>query len=146
MTVVETPIAPSRVIEAEILERAADILEEWGHCKGDLFHDEDGEFINEWRIDDNRIVSYCAAGAIWRAAYEHGFLSGFWKDALGWSGVASAYRPVANIAGLTTRELSDFVRANDNQSTKAEIMAMLRAKARTQRRRDSLDRNRGKAI
>jgi hypothetical protein len=66
-------------IEVQILERAALILEEFGHCTGALYANGEQETDVDWEIDrpGNR---YCEIGAIWRAGWERGLLPRYWNE------------------------------------------------------------------
>lgn len=67
-TVTEKPIA------VRVLERAALIIEEHGHCCSALMKDREGQPTERnCRINDPRLT-YCELGAIWRAGFEFGLL------------------------------------------------------------------------
>lgn len=80
-----TTIAPERVVtDADVLERAADLLEEFGWCQGAAARDEAGKsIVGTWE----RAVSFCHNGAIYRAACDLGVSSslfdGRWERLIG---------------------------------------------------------------
>lgn len=72
-TITEKPI------EVRVLERAALIIEEHGHCCGALIKDgacpaERAHWVNSPQL------TYCELGAIWRAGFEFGLLPRTFED------------------------------------------------------------------
>lgn len=107
-------IAP--VTDAEIADRAADVLEEFDWCWGDLALDANGEATQE--VADG--VEFCAMGAIRRALYDLG------HDPWGES-AAVVERMVFKELGIADGWLSQW---NDERGrTKAEVVALFRAAA-----------------
>lgn len=128
MTVIEAPIAP-HIIEAEILERAADILEEWGHCKKYMFYssEPDSDVFN-LRIDGPTVTYYCGIGAIWRAAFERGLIPGTWQELC--ESAVEPYDLIGQTAGLSFPEVAGLASYNDTEITQPGwVGSTLRAKA-----------------
>lgn len=74
ITLPERETITEKPIEVRILERAALIIEEHGHCSGALVKMGEND-VDETvhRVNDPRL-SYCELGAIWRAGFEFGVL------------------------------------------------------------------------
>lgn len=66
-TVRETTVAP--VTRREVLHRAADLLEEFGHCKGLYAKDNLGHSVDPC---DSDATAFCIAGALGRALVDLG--------------------------------------------------------------------------
>ena len=101
--------APQRVVtEADVLERAADLLEEFGWCQGGTAFDANG--VLTYALAKNA-VSFCAGGAIIRASVDLGLVgNGSWD--------------------LVPRSLSGIPSWNDDPGrTKTEVVARLREAA-----------------
>jgi hypothetical protein len=98
----ETVRTPKEVTEADVLHRAADLLEEFGHCKGALGSKERGEF--------------CVMGALTEARRDLGV-----RDGLG-----MGYTPLADAIG---RDVFLHIWNNHPDRTKAEVVAKLREAA-----------------
>jgi len=102
---VEEVVAPKKVTESDVLERAADLLEEFGWCQGKAGSKEEGEF--------------CMFGALITAQ----------DDVKGpHRGVYKATRCLDDLGG------GNFIDWNDAPGrTKAEVVAALRAAAQKAR-------------
>lgn len=95
------PVAPSVVTEADVLRRAADLLEEFGWCQGEYGSKQDEKF--------------CAVGACWEAKRELG-LDVCGDEYLQWPESALG--------------LADVPPWNDDPArTKEEVIARIRAAA-----------------
>lgn len=67
MSIIEAPTPTRTVTEADVLERAADLLEEFGWCQGQFARSFIGAGVDPHSA---YAVSFCAAGAIRRSAAE----------------------------------------------------------------------------
>ena len=155
MTTIEAPTPV--VTEADVLERAADIIEEWGWTQGAFFRSRYGVYdLDYWAVDDHRIASYCGIGAIWRAAHDLGLAPATWKGMMdaagGEDGEKDPYDPLYEATGLTSDETVGLLGLNDGDSgSKWMVVNVLRAiaadrRSSAQTEEDSLERKRNKAI
>lgn len=104
-----------------MLHRAADLLGEFGHSQGFAAFDEEGENI-DWRSHSAR--SFCAAGAISRAAHDLGFPFIPGHD------LAPDYGLADRLLFGETNDYTATWRWNDARGrTKAEVVARLREAA-----------------
>lgn len=119
-TIVEKPV------EVQILERAAELLEEFGWCQCALATFTDGTVPDELEnIHDSRIGSFCAMGAIWRATADLGYMSPKWKDLVTevkrrGLGANEIFNVLAHKAGVDN--WAPLVTKNDIESTEASQM------------------------
>lgn len=138
MTVLETlETAPETTIpiEVQILERAALIIEEHGHCYGALFQDPDGHSDDYVYVDEPR-HRYCAVGAIWRAAWERGLLPRVWSEL--WAMVpvdadgekeGTVYDVIGEVVGFDSEKMESIYRTNDTGKSASFMAASLRSLA-----------------
>lgn len=141
MTTMLTETAPAVIEkpkEAQILERAADLLEEFGWCRNALCrkeNDSDGP-SHTGNIHAEGIIAFCAMGAVWRAAADLGYVSPRWEDiraiakAEGLLGHETFYI-VTREAGIGVKEFQTAASWNDmNCGSAQEAAAVLRERAR----------------
>lgn len=120
----ETPI------EVQILERAALIIEEHGHCCAALFATEEHNWdaTTGWPVNHPQL-SYCEVGAIWRAGFEHGLLPRYWDDlmvlaAKKWpDGTGDGYDIIAEAAGFTEPGAVDEIHKFNDRVCDAKMSA-----------------------
>ena len=132
-----TPATSDKPKEVQILERAAEVLEEYGWCAGSLAFVDGEPFDNSIKdIRDSRITHYCSAGAIWRAAADLGYVPAAWEPIYE-QAQAESMAPsdslsfVTKHAGLEAWEMQRLVSWNDSDCASAKDAAeMLRARAR----------------
>lgn len=122
MTVILEPTVPTTgsttdPTVAEVLERAADLLEEYDWCQGEFAKDSDGCAV-VWESD--KAQSFCALGVAYRA----------------WSDLGQPHFPlVTSMQGYL--DVRDVTAWNDEPGrTKAEVIAKLREAATLARRRE----------
>lgn len=117
-----------QVTTADVLNRAADLLEEFGHCKFWPAKDEDGLYVLP---TEHRAVTFCLTGAIERALFD---LSGWrWRENRD-DKTCAGYRLLRGCAEAVWA--TGVPRNNEPQwnnepgRTKAEVVAKLRDAAR----------------
>ena len=121
MGIIEAPIRETtKVTTADVLERAADLLEEFDWCQLQLAKDKDGNLC-WWNTTDP--VAFCVVGATYRATFDltGGLNDVHEKDALGalLTHLYEAYRWRGTVPQW-----------NDSEGhTKAEVVGALRAAA-----------------
>lgn len=140
VTLPERETITEKPIEVRVLERAALIIEEHGHCTGVLFKtkpDESWSDVIDKPINDPK-ARYCELGAIWRAGYELGLLPLYWRDiselaANKWEDEedGDGYTIIGEIAGLTEfGAVEDIHQHNDRVRSPAVSAEHLRKLAR----------------
>lgn len=119
---IEAPIST----EADILERAADVIEEWGWCRHAPFRSKYGVYDEVWSVTDHRIDSYCAIGAIWRATYERGLSPGTWEGLCDKAGEDDdPWEPFYEATGLSADETIGIIYDNDSHAADGSYVASL---------------------
>lgn len=111
MSTTEAPAQPvvQPVTRADVLHRAADLLEEFGHTKGALARTDAGD---ECEPEDTAATSFCVQGALRRANRDLG---------------TARYSVPYDVLGVGSAHEWN----NAPERTKAEVVARLRAAANT---------------
>ena len=114
-----------------LFERAALVIEEHGWTQTELclLDGSVSEDENEYELSvlDNRIIGYCALGALWRAEAERGLIPPTAGAAMSLFG-ESLYETIGAKVGLSDHEASALYVYNDHQARSAQdVTAMLRS-------------------
>lgn len=119
MTTIEAPkTTPKEVTTADVLERAADLLEEFGFCQEHPAEAQDGTCRC---VDELDVHRFCMWGAMLRAEVDYGL-----TDAL--RGPTVSAPPVAAILGI------EWIKwAIEPGRTKSEVVSLLRQAAERSR-------------
>lgn len=133
----EAPAVVEKPTEVQVLERAAEILEEYGWVQCCIIEFTDGtqpDHIDD--IRDARGGAYCAMGAIWRAAADFGYAPASYKGLMEEAArrglkPGNEFSVVSGLVGLHSREAwMAVIDRNDRGMTSAgEATAYLRTLA-----------------
>jgi hypothetical protein len=116
----ERPVEAPAVTEADILRRAADVLEEFGWCRGSIAETADGYPVG---VADPRAARFCVMGALARAGHDLGLdYPQCWSR--GTSAVADAHWWLNDFLGARAVHWND-----DITRTKEDVVSLLRRMA-----------------